>query len=431
MSSDIAIKVENLSKCYQIYETPHDRLKQFILPKMKSMLGMQPKQYFRDFWALKNVSFEVKKGETIGIIGRNGSGKSTLLQIICGTLGSTSGVVKTHGRIAALLELGSGFNPEFTGRENIYLNGSIHGLSESQINEKYNEIVEFSEIEKFINQPIKTYSSGMTARLAFSSAIHLSPEILIIDEALSVGDFQFQAKCFEKIKELKNIGTTIIMVSHDLSAITEFSEKVLLISHGKSYFYNETTAAINDFKEQSTRSKKINNEPYQIEKKYPSNKEKYLFYKFSNRFHRSGTGDAEIIDWYLSNSSNEDPINTLIFADNYKVIIKIKCNLDNINPNIGFFFTDVRGNEIAGCTLNHEEYSTGLLKNDDLIIASFKFKVILKPGIYLLNLGCSETINNDLISYDRLYSVVEIVVIGKKEMIGNVHLTPVIKLEKV
>ena len=196
MSSEIAIKVENLSKCYHIYDQPRDRLKQMILPRMQRAIGMQPRQYFREFWALKDVSFEVKKGETVGIIGRNGSGKSTLLQMVCGTLNPTSGSIQTSGRIAALLELGSGFNPEFTGRENVYLNGAVLGLSRDEIDVRFDEIAAFAEIGEFIDQPVKTYSSGMMVRLAFAVAINVDPQILVVDEALSVGDELFQRKCF-------------------------------------------------------------------------------------------------------------------------------------------------------------------------------------------------------------------------------------------
>ena len=204
MSSEIAIKVENLSKCYQIYDQPRDRLKQFLLPRLQRVVGLTPKQYYREFWALKDISFDVKKGETVGIIGRNGSGKSTLLQMICGTLSPTTGSVATHGRIAALLELGSGFNPEFTGRENVYMNASVLGLTNDEIDARFDEIAAFADIGEFIEQPVKTYSSGMYSRLAFSIAINVDPEILIVDEALAVGDARFVAKCMRRIKDIRN-----------------------------------------------------------------------------------------------------------------------------------------------------------------------------------------------------------------------------------
>jgi lipopolysaccharide transport system ATP-binding protein len=233
MSSDIAIKVENLSKCYQIYETPRDRLKQFVFPKALRTLGMQPKQYFSEFWALKDVSFEVKKGETVGIIGRNGSGKSTLLQMICGTLNPTCGSIQTKGRVAALLELGSGFNPEFTGHENVYMNAAILGLAKEEIDAKFNEIAAFADIGQFIDQPVKTYSSGMMVRLAFAVAISVDPDILIVDEALSVGDELFQRKCFSRIEAIRANGATVLFVSHSGAQIVELCDRALLLDSGE------------------------------------------------------------------------------------------------------------------------------------------------------------------------------------------------------
>ena len=195
MSSEIAIKVESLSKCYQIYNQPQDRLKQAIYPRLQRLMGKEPGSYAREFWALKDVSFEINKGEAVGIVGRNGAGKSTLLQLICGTLNPTSGSVEVKGTVAALLELGSGFNPEFTGRENVYLNASVLGLTQEKADEKFDEIAAFADIGDFLEQPAKTYSSGMLMRLAFAVNTCVDPDILIVDEALSVGDAPFQSKC--------------------------------------------------------------------------------------------------------------------------------------------------------------------------------------------------------------------------------------------
>jgi lipopolysaccharide transport system ATP-binding protein len=231
--NDIAIQVSNLSKCYQIYDSPRDRLKQFVVPRLQRIAGKAPKQYFREFWALKDVSFEVKKGETVGIIGRNGSGKSTLLQMICGTLTPTSGSVETNGRIAALLELGSGFNPEFTGRENVYMNASVLGLNKEEIDARFDDIAAFADIGDFIEQPVKTYSSGMMMRLAFSVAINVEPEILIVDEALSVGDELFQRKCFSRLEAIRSAGTTILFVSHSGSQIVELCDRAVLMDAGE------------------------------------------------------------------------------------------------------------------------------------------------------------------------------------------------------
>ncbi len=235
MSSDdeIAIRVSNLSKRYGIYANPGDRLKQFVVPRLQRLLGLAQKQYFREFWALKNVSFEVKRGETVGIIGRNGSGKSTLLQMICGTLNPTEGNIQTNGRIAALLELGSGFNPEFTGRENVYLNGTVLGLKQEEINAKFDAIAAFAEIGDFIEQPVKTYSSGMFVRLAFALAIHVDAAILVVDEALSVGDIAFQNKCIDALRRMMARGATVLFVSHDLGTLQLLCSKTIWIDCGK------------------------------------------------------------------------------------------------------------------------------------------------------------------------------------------------------
>lgn len=232
-NNDIAISVIGLSKCYQIYDTPSARLKQFVAPRLQRMFGKARKQYFREFWALNDVSFEIKKGQALGILGRNGAGKSTLLQILCGTLSPTSGEVEINGRVAALLELGAGFNPEFTGRENIFLNASVLGLHQNEIQERFKEIVAFAEIGDFLDQPVKTYSSGMFVRLAFAIAVYIEPDILIVDEALSVGDIAFRNKCILKIKALRERGTTLLFVSHDLSTLQMICDQVIWLNAGK------------------------------------------------------------------------------------------------------------------------------------------------------------------------------------------------------
>ena len=231
-ADNIAIRVQNLSKCYQIYDAPRDRLKQYIVPRLQRLAKRAPRNYFREFWALKDVSFDVKKGETIGIIGRNGSGKSTLLQIICGTLTPTDGTVQVNGRVAALLELGAGFDPEFTGRENVYMNAAILGLSREEINAKYVEMAAFADIGEFIDQPVKTYSSGMYVRLAFAVQACVDPDVLVVDEALAVGDAPFQAKCFARMRQLISTGTTIILVTHDLSSVRAFCSSAIYLKNG-------------------------------------------------------------------------------------------------------------------------------------------------------------------------------------------------------
>ena len=235
MSSEIAIKVEHLSKCYHMYSRPQDRLKQSLFPRLQRLAGKPPKRYYHEFWALNDVSFEVKKGETVGIIGRNGSGKSTLLQLICGTLSATSGSIQTSGRIAALLELGAGFNPEFTGRENVYMNAAILGLATEEIDARFADITAFADIGEYIEQPVKSYSSGMYVRLAFAVIAHVDADILVIDEALSVGDAFFTQKCMRFLRNFMQKGT-VLFVSHDTAAVINLCQKAVWLDRGQSAF---------------------------------------------------------------------------------------------------------------------------------------------------------------------------------------------------
>jgi lipopolysaccharide transport system ATP-binding protein len=233
MSSDVAIRVRDVSKHHLLFRRPEDRLKQSILPRLQRIVGRTPKNYYKDFAALKNVSFDVYRGETVGIVGRNGSGKSTLLQIVCGILRPTQGRAEVRGRVAALLELGAGFNPEFTGRENVYINGAILGLAKSEIDRRFDAIAHFADIGQFIEQPVKTYSSGMYVRLAFATAINVDPDILVVDEALAVGDEAFRRKCFARIEEIQQRGATILFVSHSAQAIVQLCNRAMLIDGGE------------------------------------------------------------------------------------------------------------------------------------------------------------------------------------------------------
>ncbi len=247
MSSDIAIQVKNISKHFLMFEKPEHRLKQMIVPKLQRLAGQQPKLYYRDFVAVNDVSFEVERGATVGIIGRNGSGKSTLLQMICGTLQPSHGSVLVNGRIAALLELGAGFNPEFTGRENVYMNAAILGLSRKETEERFEEIERFADIGIFIDQPVKSYSSGMYVRLAFAVAINVEPDILIVDEALAVGDEAFQRKCFARIEQIKENGATILFVSHGSQTIVQLCDRAILMDRGEVILDGVPKTVVNQY----------------------------------------------------------------------------------------------------------------------------------------------------------------------------------------
>lgn len=237
--SEVAIHVRDLGKMYRIYDRPQDRLKQ--------MLWRGRRLYGREFWALRDVSFEVRKGETVGIIGRNGSGKSTLLQIIAGTLTPTEGDITINGRVAALLELGSGFNPEFTGRENVFLNGSILGFSRAEMEQRFDEIAAFADIGQFLDQPVKTYSSGMFVRLAFAVAVSSEPDVLIVDEALAVGDIFFRQRCYQRLEALRDKGVSILLVSHAMSEVEQFCQSTVLLHHGQAIFYGSSSEAVHRY----------------------------------------------------------------------------------------------------------------------------------------------------------------------------------------
>lgn len=239
MSSDIAIAIRDVSKLYEIYDHPQDRLKQ--------MLWQGRRKYYDEFWALRGVNFEVRKGETVGIVGRNGSGKSTLLQIICGTVTPTTGSIERNGRLSALLELGSGFNPEFTGRENVFLNGAIVGLSRTEMEHRFDKIAAFADIGDFIDSPVKHYSSGMFARLAFSVAIHVDPEILIVDEILAVGDIAFQRKCLNKFYEVRESGCSILFVSHDQYQVKSICQRALYLDKGQQKMFGPASCVIDEY----------------------------------------------------------------------------------------------------------------------------------------------------------------------------------------
>jgi ABC-type polysaccharide/polyol phosphate transport system ATPase subunit len=250
MSFNIAIEVKNISKCYFIYKNPKYRLIELIVNRFRKLFNKQSKKYHTEYWALNKIDFKINKGDSVGIVGRNGAGKSTLLQMLTGTLTPTSGEIIANGRIAALLELGAGFNPEFTGVENIYMNASILGLTKQEIDESFNKIIEFADIGDFVNQPVKTYSSGMYVRLAFAVAANVKPDILIIDEALAVGDIRFQVKCLKYMNQLKENGTTILFVSHSPEQVKRFCNKAIWIEKGCVKEFGTSTAVCdryNDF----------------------------------------------------------------------------------------------------------------------------------------------------------------------------------------
>jgi ABC-type polysaccharide/polyol phosphate transport system ATPase subunit len=423
MSDDIAIKVEGLSKCYHIYDQPRDRLKQMILPRLQRAVGAASKPYFREFWALKDVSFEVKKGETVGIIGRNGSGKSTLLQMICGTLNPTGGSIQTNGRIAALLELGSGFNPEFTGRENVYMNAAVLGLSDDEIDARFDEIVSFADIGDFIEQPVKTYSSGMMVRLAFAVAVHVNAEILIVDEALAVGDIAFQHKCFQKVQELRVRGTTILLVSHDLGSIVEFCNRAFVLNTGAMVFTGLALESVNQFKQllslgSTERALAIPNSAGRTKPMWLANRSPlHTAHPVNPAKCEYGDGIATIFDWGILTTS-ETPVSAIESNDTVEVLIFVRFHSHCAAPIIGYFITDAKGREIVGTNTFYEGATIGPKEPGDEVCVSFKQRLRVSPGEYFLNIGCSEYIGEHIAVHHRLYRITSLSIYSSNKFVG-------------
>ena len=402
---NIAIRVENLSKRYEIYGNPRDRLKQFVMPRLHRLARRSSKQYFREFWAVKDVSFEIKKGQTVGIIGRNGSGKSTLLQMICGTLNPTSGSIQTNGRIAALLELGSGFNPEFTGRENVYMNASVLGLSNEEIDLRFSDIVAFADIGDFIEQPVKTYSSGMMVRVAFAVIAHVDADILVVDEALAVGDAFFTQKCMRFLRNFMKTGT-VLFVSHDTGSIKNFCNYAVWLEKGQvlqegapkevcelylEAFYEaqqgkSSTTKLRAFKK-SDDSLPIKDQ--RLEFINASNLRNDLqIFKFDPDAASFGAGGAEIHDVRLLDE-NENPLAWIVGGE--KVILRamVHAYQDLSSPIIGFYVKDRLGQTLFGDNtfLTHKEHPVYCLQGNE-IQADFVFYMpILPAGDYSINIA--------------------------------------------
>jgi len=363
-SDDIAIRVSNLGKCYQIYDNPRDRLKQFVLPRLQRLIDKTHKQHYREFWALKDISFEIKKGETVGIIGRNGSGKSTLLQIICGTLSPTGGSVETRGRIAALLELGSGFNPEFTGRENVYMNAAVLGLRKEEIDARFDDIAAFADIGEFMEQSVKTYSSGMYVRLAFAVIAHVDADILVVDEALAVGDAFFTQKCMRFLRNFMKTGT-VLFVSHDTASIKNLCNYSVWLEKGRvlqegspkdvcelylEAFYEarqgkSSTTKLREFKKPDD-SLPIKDQ--RLEFINTSNLRNDLqIFKFEPDAASFGKGGAQIHDVRLLDD-NEHPLAWIVGGEKVTLRVIVHTYQDIDSPIIGFYIKDRLGQALFG-----------------------------------------------------------------------------------
>lgn len=409
--NDSVIKVKNLTKIYHLYDKPQDRLKEALNPFKKS--------YHHDFFAMNDVSLEIKKGETVGIVGKNGAGKSTLLKMITGVLTPTSGSIETTGTIASLLELGAGFNPDMTGLENIYLNGTLMGFSKEEMATRIDAILEFADIGEFIHQPVRMYSSGMFARLAFSVSIAVEPDILIVDEALSVGDMAFQMKCFKKFQDFQAQGRTILFVTHALDTVIRYCNRGIVIDEGHKVFDGSSKGAVDAFK------KVLSGNFYETEKNEEiintelPDEQTYLkeFFDRHVELDTYGNGKATIIDYGILDQ-NDKPSAILDYNSEFKIVMKVKF-LENIeDPIFAFTLKDSKGLEITGTNSMMKHIMTGTYENGQIGTVTFSQKANLQLGKYALSLGCVAINETGVEVYSRIYDAILFEVIGSEQMVG-------------
>lgn len=438
-SKEVRIHVEGLSKRYEMYSEPSHRLKQMILPHLHRAARRTPRSYFKEFWALQNVSFDVYHGETVGIVGRNGSGKSTLLQMICGTVRPTLGNMVIDGRISALLELGAGFNPEFTGRENVLLSGLVYGISEAEIRSKFDEILDFSGIGQFIDQPVKTYSSGMYVRLAFAVAINVSPDILVVDEALAVGDEAFQRKCLARIDSIRDAGATVLFVSHSAGTVVELCDRAILLDQGEMLMQGTPKDVVTT---------------YQKLLYSPPDRSAQLRQEIIAA-HRSGSGggmspdscygfaEAEVIDqspdvesplpspdaayWeegmyskstveydkrgaFIDDPHIETPdgrkVNVLIPGGSYVYTFRVRFDTTLARVRFGMMIRSLTGVEVAGAASKGPQDSIPFVNAGETAVVRFPFRSLLHPGVYFLSAGALAAVAEGEEYVDRRVDVV-------------------------
>ena len=416
------IKVNEVTKSYNLYNKPIDRLKE-------SMSFIRRKSYHVDFKALDSISFSVNKGECFGIIGTNGSGKSTILKIITGVLQPTTGSVEVNGRVSALLELGAGFNMDYTGIENIYMNGMVLGMSKSEVDEILPKIEEFAEIGDFINQPVKLYSSGMFARLAFAVAINVDPDILIVDEALSVGDIFFQAKCYKKFEEFKKLGKTILFVTHDMTSVLKYCDRVMLLNQGEFIKIGKPSEIVNIYKKILANSYNPNEEK-NIENKIENNDDLWKNHLAVNPNPQIyGNGLAEIIDFGIFDSKGE-LTNTVEKFSNVLLKVKIKFNNHVENPIVAWTLKNNKGLEIMGTNTLYENVELSNIEAGDIIVCDFYFTVPIAVNQYLLDLGVTKYNGDELEVLCRNYEITTLDILSKTQNVGIVDPNCEIKVIK-
>lgn len=428
--ADIAISVNNVSKMYKLYDNPMDRLKE--------SLGLTRQKKYKEHYALHDVSFQVERGECVGIIGTNGSGKSTILKIITGVLNQTQGEVVVNGRISALLELGAGFNMEYTGIENVYLNGTMIGFTKEEIDAKLQAILDFADIGDFVYQPVKTYSSGMFVRLAFAVAINIEPEILIVDEALSVGDVFFQAKCYRKFEEFKKMGKTILMVSHDLSSISKYCDKVILLNHGVKMDEGEPKEIVDLYKkvlvgqageDAGQAEAVIEVAEENQEKKNLETADKWVRpFQMNPQLLEYGDKRVKIRDFTIQDAKG-NYTNTIEKNTTFKILVSIQFETKVQEPIVAYTFKNVHGTEITGTNTMYEKMDIRPCEEGEEVIITFTQTMNLQGGEYLLSLGCTGYQDGSFTVFHRLYDVCNITVVSNKNTVGFYDMNSEITVE--
>ncbi len=431
------IRLENIDKVYRVYERQIDWVRSALIPGSRA--------HYREFSALSGISLTVGPGETVGIVGRNGSGKSTLLQIICGILQPTRGKVDVSGRISALLELGAGFNPEFSGRENVYLNGSILGLNRDEINDCFADIESFAGIGEFIDRPVKTYSSGMYVRLAFAVAINVRPNILIVDEALSVGDTLFQAKCFAKFKQFQEQGVTILFVTHSMDLVTRYCSRAFLLEKGHLVQIGPAKEVVDSYNRLlidqsigSGKNKTVSEKSQEEENVREGGEGRLLAHVKSNEHdfqlnsdeNRYGNGKAEIVKVGIYNCKGQ-PQQTVCHAEQCKIIMDVVFHTDLENPVFAFTIKDVKGFDITGTNTFFHEIDTGTMRKGEIFRAVFTQYMRLNAGSYLLSFGCAGFEDGEYVVYDRRYDLMSFEVISGRQSVGFFDLDADISVDQV
>ncbi|MBR1900347.1 MAG: ABC transporter ATP-binding protein [Lachnospiraceae bacterium] len=425
-----AIRVQDITKIYRLYNRQRDRLWE--------SLGLDFKKNYKEKHALNHVDFEVRKGETVGIIGTNGSGKSTMLKLITGVLTPTSGKIDVDGRISALLELGAGFNMEYTGIENVYLNGTMIGFTKEEIDQRLQSIIDFADIGDYINQPVKSYSSGMFVRLAFAVAINIDPEILIVDEALSVGDVFFQSKCYRKFEDFKREGKTILFVSHDLSAISRYCDRAVLLNQGDKIFEGSPKEAIDIYKKvlvdqfhkgtgtsDAERNGQDENSGEASGNREPMWKD---MFPANPSLVEYGEKNAEIVDYGLYDEKGL-PTSNFLKGSEFTVKMKIRAKETVLEPIFAFTIKNLKGIEICGTNTTMEKIPVPTMKAGDEHVVTFRQKIDLQGGEYLLSLGCTGYQDGMFRVFHRLYDVISLTVVSSRDTVGFYDMNSVCELD--